>query len=217
LKNKISQRCDDFFVPDILINLLESFQRILWCVVSPKTVPYRGKSEDKLAEDLKKISYDLKDSLIQVREILRLSIEEEKKLERKTAKSASESEKKKFEVLLAEKNKRTAELRNLLAELEYKNTEFYFKMPALEARIRTSKILGSVNHSVSKIDWNKINEAIKNSELDVRKKEKLLAPPISDEELKQKEMVLEEALDELDLIRQLLEKMDKFIEANKDV
>jgi len=105
----------------------------------------------------------------------------------------------------------------MLVELNDKDSEFHIKSQILRSKIKSSLAAGKANHAIRKTQRLNYRSVIKNYERKVRVKEIKAGPLISKEELQKKELALEDAVEELELLNHLLEKMNKFIQANEKI
>ncbi|MDX2105269.1 MAG: hypothetical protein SFY67_02605 [Candidatus Melainabacteria bacterium] len=186
-------------------------------IANPEALSYDSRAEDRMLRSLEKIRNELIESVILVREMMQINMREIDQIDQKILTVNKISEKQKLENFLAKKSDFVSKLRAMLIELEYKDSDFYLKSQVLRSKIKSSITIGNANYAINKIQWDKLRSALNETERAVQERERNAGRLISEEELKQKELILEDAQEELELIQQLLEKMDIFIKASEIV
>lgn len=203
-----SEKCGDFLTDSYFFYLH---------IFHPPKAPYDGRSEDRLLRTLKKVREELMERTYMLKEMIRITILEKRKLEQKISESTNEKDNQHINDQLTAKSEYLSLLNTKLVELEDEQAEFHSKSMVLRSRIQSITTIGTVNHAIKQTELRKLRFTFDRIEKQIAKKEQLAGPLISEEELRVKVSIAEEARAELELIEHLLEKMDKFIKANEEI
>lgn len=200
-------------IQDKLTDLRFAYLRLF----KPYHAPYDSRTEDRLLRDLELMQIELTENVICVGEMIKIKTAEEEKLKLKHSDASTVDQKKKLENQHVQISKYISRLKEMHLELVEKRNELHLKEPILRAKIRSIIITETVENELKKYDSKKVHSLIDKVEKNVTESEKNAGPLPTAEDVKKKQLLAEDALEELELIRQLLEKMDKFIQANEKI